>query len=323
MNTVWFVCHPYGPPPRKDFMSNVCLWNTQAPHHRKILVSSQADIISGGKFFTQQSIRFYGEWECCSEVPLNTKSTVPISKRVHSPLHTRLDVYATGLNTDPYVFGKEFYYTCCKLTPAKFAQIGQGDIVIFGSFILTQSKMIDKMVVDTVLVVKEKMTIGSGNTGRFSKCFRDVTLSKILRNGTCNIVVGEMYNCSLDYLANGLFSFVPCVEANNNMKRVEIDPNFTIGGKSINFPIGINGGHLQLSNQLEIKSFFDQMVGKVTGQGYHLGVYMPEPSLLNGGSPLATTISGAFKQCQKNKAATAPSNQSCSAKKADADCANL
>lgn len=311
MNTVWFVCHPYGPPQKKDFCANVCLWNTQAPHHRKILKSTAADIIIGGTLMKQQSIHFYGEWECCSKVPSGLNSKVRIKDLVHTPLYTPYDAVATRLNTDPYVFGREFYYTCCKLTMSKYKQIAKGDIVILGSFTLSPNGKVNEMVVDTVLVVREKAVINSGNIGSFSKCFRDVTLNKILSNGTSNIVIGKSYDNSLDYSANEMFSFVPCVEACNRMNRVKIDATFTIGNKTINFTIGRNGGHIQLNASSEMKSFFDQLVGKVTGQGYSLGVYMPEPAVMNGSSPLMPTITNAVKKYRQSKKGNAPSGNSC------------
>lgn len=275
-NTIWFVSHPYGEPAGRMLQNGICLWNVSDVHKRKNLRSENATVIDmNGNVLPGQDITFVGEWECCSSyVPNPPKSDF---KRLHTPIYSQHDASVDCLNTDPFVFGKEFYYCCCKLKKARFDKIKLGDIVVFGSY--TMNGRVDKMVVDTVLVVNkiiEKSDIGKYN---FSQCYRDVTISK-LKDKPCDysfngVIVGKMYETSKSYNDNLPFSFVPCCRS-GVMSKVVIDRTFVINGKTATFGIGQSGGHLDV---IDINDFFNQLVNKIRKANCELGVYMPEPQL--------------------------------------------
>lgn len=293
-NTVWFVAHPYASPPRKDFVSNICLWNRTAPHHRKILQSFKATVVDNNSLVhNNQAITFVGEWDCCSSFTLN-KNRHPFN-RTHVPIYSHLDKRVCCLNTDPYVFGKEFYYVCCKL-PKIFNKIRIGDIVIFGSFTMSKRK-VDKMLVDTILVVGEKILASDIHSHRFSPCFEDVTLSRSMKIIKDGIIIGKMFDTTKDYQANIPFSFVPC-RREGLMDKAIIDRHLKIkelkGGP---FKIGQNGGHIDVA---DINDVFRGIVQAIQTAGFELGVKMPEPSLTSTNSIINTEGNKIFNQQKHN-----------------------
>lgn len=250
------------------------------------MYSNNATVIDGYNIaHLGQKITFVGEWECCSLV-LNTRNgnKAPFNK-THEPIYTPHDAYIPCLNTDPYVFGEEFYYVYCKLTKTMFNKIQVGDIVIFGSYTLNNQK-VGNMKIDTVLVVGEKITLANIRCSRYSQCYKDVTLSKLNPNNVNGIIIGKMYNPSLDYASNEPFSFVPCRRDDNGvMTPLIINRRLKIRElKGKPFPIGQKGGHVVVSN---IRSAFDAIVNAIRNANYELGVFLPEP-VLNNNSTIAT-----------------------------------
>jgi hypothetical protein len=283
-NTLWFASHPYQTPPKSDLVGNICLWNRSAPHHRKLLSSTEATVIDAGNNVLQyQDITFIGEWECCSSfVPCGQKSPFNL---IHTPIHSKHDdAILDCMNTDPYVFGDEFKWICCK-QPNK-SRIRRGDIVLFGSYTLLNRK-VDKMLIDTVFVVDRVIGIEEFDPAQFTWCYNDVTIThtkdkkgtkiaESTENKDFYIVLGKMYDPAKSYEENVPFSYVPCRRTSNGlMDKLILDRHLPIkelaGGP---LRIGQNGGHLDIDDHLDA---WDVVTRLVRSNGCDLGVYMPEP----------------------------------------------
>ena len=144
-NTIWFVSHRYAAPPTNDFVGNLCLWNRNGNHHRKLIEWHGATVIdSNNAAHIEQDINFIGEWECSSNFMHNGGKG--LFNRTHTPNYTQHDRSIVCMNTDPYVFGRKFYWSCCH-HPTDSRRVRRGDIVLFGSYTLVDRK-VDKMVLD-------------------------------------------------------------------------------------------------------------------------------------------------------------------------------
>ena len=244
-------------------MRNLCLWNCKGLHHRKLIESVDATVVdAGGRVLAGQRINFIGEWECCTTFVDNGRRG--LFGRTHTPISTTFDPVVPCTNTDPYVFGHEFYWSCCK-HPGDMKKVWPGDLVLFGSYTLKDRK-VDKMVLDTVLVVDEVSPLTNDCMDRFTKCYNDVTLSKLTLDTKAYMVVGKMYDTD-----NEPFSFVPC-RRDGLMDKLVLDvPVFE--GKRLGFQQ--NGGHLVVD---DAAAAFRQLVAMVREAGCELGVYMPEPN---------------------------------------------
>lgn len=276
-NTIWFVSHPYASPPKADLMGNICLWNHSAPHHRKLITSTEATVITvDNQVLTQQEITFIGEWECCSEF-VASGLTTPFNL-IHTSIHSKHDASIRDcMNTDPYVFGSEFKWICCK-QPKDKSRIHGGDVVIFGSYTLNNRK-VDKMLIDTVLVVDKVVEVKDSDRKQFSKCYNDVTIEHTEKNvGKYYIVLGKMYDPAKSCQANVPFSFVPCRRTPDGlMDKLILDRHIPIkelAGDPLR--IGQNGGHLDIDDNL---AAWHVVVDLVRSAGCELGVFIPEPQL--------------------------------------------
>lgn len=198
--------------------------------------------------------------------------------KTHTPIYSVYDKSIPDcLNTDPYVFGKEFYWICCE-QPIDYTRIKIGDIVMFGSYTMSKNK-VDKMLIDTVLVVNEIIMAPDIDFSRFSQCYKDVTIA---HTTVINyIVIGKMFDQNKSFKDNVPFSFVPC-RREGLMEKLILDRCINIPELAGNpLKIGQRGGHLEISDNL---GAWNEIVRIVRNAGCELGVFMPEPTLLKNNS---------------------------------------
>jgi hypothetical protein len=153
-------------------------WN-QRKHKRKFLKNS-GTYLEGDRKITSDLI-FWGEWEPQSDIIQKFKI-----EREDEPKHLVQPYFSVPQheeflqNTDPFIFGDNFYYVCCQQATKKgFTQLRfleSGSVIIFGSC-LNQ-----KFVLDTVFVVDRYYDIESLNqiSQYVSDTYVDVTLNRIL-----------------------------------------------------------------------------------------------------------------------------------------------
>ena len=190
--------------------SQAILWNPGPKHHRKY-------IERGGQYLPQglqstapvacSDMLFWGEYEPESVARIVSLNSIP--RAVHHTLHpvgtpARNVIPASAtpgccINTDPYVFGDEFYYYCCKRH--KNSAYNPGDIILFGTVLGKQMQFH----LDTLMVVKAIRPVSAFlQSNNYYKCALDPRLySGGLPHQT--VVVGEMFSGNQNE-----FSFVPC-----------------------------------------------------------------------------------------------------------------
>lgn len=222
-------------------------WNTSS-HKRKFLkvkgsylnnIDSQTPI--------EDTIYFWGEWEAQSFIEKTNQSS-PLPKYIFSP-HYTLPMPAKPDNTDPFVFGEQFYYCICKQGHYhSLRELKGGDIILFGS------NLNEHFVLDTLLVIKDKKEYTISNIDslkeNYNQVFYDVALAplKHIAETSCKNIITEVKDgCEIHYCAkndndsnpakgvskyqiyssvmqadcdknNSIFSYSPCMVAKNQLK---------------------------------------------------------------------------------------------------------
>lgn len=278
-NKIWFVPHPYDEP--KGMGNHICQWNISDTHHRKLIHSSNAEVIGlntdtkGFSRVSKKDIFFLGEWECCSKIRQNNGNNV--FKYIHTPIYSEMDSYKRIINTDPFVFGDDFYYTCCKLRDRMEA----GDIVLFGHFKYQSKSNTNKkpnnkvqstdLFIDTVIVLKEKVNRFYSPSHKFPSGYEEVTLSKMPLDH--DIWIAQMHHAN-----NKFFSFVPCqIDNQSGYSPITEAPKVVVYSKANG--IYLNGA--QNGNHIEVSDIYDvylDIVSQITTANWELGVKMPMPN---------------------------------------------
>lgn len=248
---VWFVAHPYKPAP--VYRKEICAWNIGGGHRRKMITSDCANYIDDkGILHSGQKIFFVGEWECCSEVTKNEfkEHGVASVSHIHKPFLTEYDNLPQVMNTDPFVFGEKFYYTCCKIDES----MQSCDIVIFGSYKKNNTK---EIIVDTVLVLGEWICLKKDKSHKFPTAYYNATLCKQCVNG---VWTGLMYSEN-----KNIFSFVPCkTTADYELPTIVVE--------------GLKGAqNIRPKESDDIQVEFDNIKNQLLEKGYLLGIEMELP----------------------------------------------
>lgn len=201
-------------------------WNRTPTHWRKFIERNGTLVDGGGIVQPNKLLRFWAEYEPASDcLMLNTKNIQP------KALHTRLIPVGPGNmcppvvgypkkchNTDPYVFGDCFYYTCCK----RYSKVyKRGDIILFGSLMQDNTGKFGKLMLDTVIVVREEVPVNRiPSTSNFYKA----SIAPLVRSGVSvnTVVAGIMYG-STEAANAKMYSFVPCQRGQTYAGKPEID----------------------------------------------------------------------------------------------------
>jgi len=197
-------------------------WNT-GDHRRKFMVTpgryrDEHGGQQGGK------VVFWGEWEGPSRVVRKWPPNDPLPRFLHEPHFDTPRVVGFRQNTDPWVFGERFRYSNCKqrtnrgMTATAMQRLTTGSLILFGSTIGAS------FVLDTVLVVGERL--GSFTPAHFDdlevdEAFRVATL-KSLSTGPpeeMNMTFTLFAGATPADPAEGMFSFVPCLPYDSDGPR--------------------------------------------------------------------------------------------------------
>lgn len=208
-------------------------------------------------------------------------------------------------NTDPFVFGDTFYYTCCKQFQTK--RLKEGSVILFGT------GYADRFVIDTVFVIKEiikynKNTLAHTlNTFRNSKkdserLYYNTVLSKVFErhDGSIiyqedndkykfNIIKGATYDNPVVVNGKEIYSFFPCKPASHSgFPRLDFESNTPavdefnkITDKNIEYKsAGTNATHLIDNDERKVYDFWRKLREYTLAQGYCLGVRAELPPIL-------------------------------------------
>lgn len=258
--------------------------------HKRKYVRHTGDYINGDDIRVNgKCIDFWCEWEAesisRSVIKKACKYNHQFPKNIHYPIHipeterkkNRVEFgkesfsLKTGTNTDPFVFGDEFYYTCCKEKLKKSADIGS--LILFGSCVLKNEQ---KFIVDTIFVVRDIVTEENPEYEELkkkNKVFKETVLDVVNNDSCCSnkdekaIFVGATYENQID----GMFSFFPCHESTNRdiFDRVSLTADDIHKGILTNIR---NYHYLVLNDKAEIKRIWDNIVDECREKGYLLGI---------------------------------------------------
>jgi len=229
--------HPGGehkPDKGKYFKS----WN-KGKHQRKFLLTD-GDYVFDNKVLQKAQLIFWGEWEPDSEiVSILDKPKGDYPRFIQRPIYDNSQTFPRQ-NTDPYIFGEQFHYCCCKQwrsgKPTQLAKLAKGSIILFGSTI-NQNTPQAYFALDTVFVVDRYIEYNNENfvsklQGNVSDDYFEITIKSVF-NGTVEnqIKDNEMpqfrcyFGATFNNNVNGMYSIVPCKEFQNNIvgfERVKI-----------------------------------------------------------------------------------------------------
>lgn len=278
-------------------------WNWGG-HHRKY-IRCKADIVDANDSIKKgESVDFWGEWEPESlVVPLPaTDDDKERPNNIHYPVFIKDDTEYEGnnsivkkiieekkkeqkkadrlQNTDPFIFGENFYYTCCKQYQTK--RLEPGSIILFGSTFKDPDR--DRYVIDTVFVISEIIECTADGIEKYrdrdpaNGLFYDAVLHKIYYGSGSQdknknwsegnkIIVGASYENRYE----GMYSFFPCHPSTNKKryKRPVIDSSLH---EKISSSLMSQGAYIIQSGIDDTKVFWKNLRDLVLEQGYCLGV---------------------------------------------------
>lgn len=208
--------HPGGEHvPKGDWMP----WNTGA-HRRKFLISRGTRLDDDGRR-QEADLLFWGEWEPPSHVVRRWSRARSLPTVLHRPCVADPPL-GPRQNTDPWVFGDAFVYSNCKQlnarpsrSPSALQRLDRGSIVLFGS------ASDGWFVLDTLLVVGDvvgEFTPVDGDLD-FEPTFRRCTVDSLTTDDTATTSLTLFRGATTEVPVDGMFSFVPCIEATDPRQR--------------------------------------------------------------------------------------------------------
>ncbi len=198
-------------------------WNTSADHHRKFMNANARLVRSVGARPERSAIGFWGEWEPPSLADPVAEYVRHGARHIHHPVfaydnnewNRLIGPSSSGncdcMNTDPFVFGCEFYYVCChqEAFPA-MRNLERGSVILFGS------RRSHEFVLDTVFVVADYLRWPEDRElieRRTPTIYHRVTLDYLNpdplpgREEPVKLYIGATFERPV----HGMFSYVPCL----------------------------------------------------------------------------------------------------------------
>jgi hypothetical protein len=273
---------------------NIKFWN-RAGHQRKF-IKNPGQYINSDKIEDGEMV-FWAEWEPESKVASHITNPLPDGPRyIYNPYYVVPPSYDELQNTDPFVFGQQFYYEGCKQRratgPTQLRYLSRGSVILFGSCVGRQD-----FVLDTVFVVDDWI---DHNRADFRKLLADavpeaykvITVSpwyhesfsenkgciKTVASQSWRLYFGAMFENPI----HGMFSFFPCLPYEDGSKgfarpRIRI-PRIVTGNLT-------QGQRLNPQNGLHsVKTLWEEVVRQVIEQGLMLGVCTEIPQQVQGDS---------------------------------------
>lgn len=280
--------------------SGVMEWRMNK-HGRKFLTSPGKYATAQGGSYQLASdqtelLMFWGEWEAqskCAQIEYPAgRPAADMPENVHKPL-CMLPPPFGALNTDPYVFGKTFYYSNCQQRGRRL-KLPNNSMLIFGTGVGAGMEF----KVDTVFVVGESKayTVGKTDLLDVSVTFREVVLNRLTGGAACGpgnvyrLYSGRMFapNC------NDVFSYVPCKPANvRGVPAMFARPVIDFGSneykelllRADNPPVNLRrSAYLVEGGDLDrVRALWSQLTHDILASGVCLGVYLEEPTVCRAG----------------------------------------
>lgn len=222
--------------------------------HERNFICADGSYIDDSGNKVDDALCFWGEWENAANAkPIGSNKQIQQGLPHH--LITPVPVAPTerAENTDPFVFGSNFKYFCCRQPKYKsLKELNRGDIILFGS------RTNFRFLIDTVFVVADKISYKAGDYEEarkmlgndfepfFSNSFCTMTVpnyGKKCKTGSisCNTPVrtcgkADSYTLYIgatpENHVDGMFSFAPAKPLNscpNGFARPEISAKVVNG----------------------------------------------------------------------------------------------
>ena len=262
-------------------------WN-RSSHKRKFLKNGGRCLHEGK--LQEDELVFWAEWEPESEAVREISAPLPNGPRyIYEPYYIVPASYEGLQNTDPFIFGEQFYYEGCqqrtKRGPTQLRYLARGSVILFGSCV-NQSDF----VLDTVFVVDDWIDHHRGNyrerlAEAVPQAYKEVTISpwyqeSFAENKGCVRASGHeswrlYFGAAYERPLNGMFSYFPCLPFEQG-ERGFARPRISISGL-ITDNLS-QGKRLNPQTSLQdVNALWAEVVGQVEEQGLMLGVYADLP----------------------------------------------
>jgi hypothetical protein len=272
------------PPDREGFKD----WNRNK-HKRKFLRCK------GRRFGmdVEEPLHFWAEWEPESKaLPDIAKPIKDEPQFIYEPYYVRPNSYTGLQNTDPFVFGKNFFYTGCQQYttrwPTQLRYLERGSVILFGSCVNRQSFALDTVFVVDHWIDHTASSFKSRLQNRVPREYMEVTLlpwySNDCKKDSCrapdrNRSWRLYFGATSDNPVQGMFSFFPCQPAQmppHGFARPTISISGVVTDKLS------QGKRLNAGLDLQIaKEHFSYVRTQVESAGLSLGVYAEMPERQN------------------------------------------
>ncbi|MBV9791547.1 MAG: hypothetical protein JOZ51_25340 [Chloroflexi bacterium] len=276
-------------------------WN-RGEHKRTFVKHPGRYVIPGEQATHADELGFWCEWEPEAKViHHNPTAERGCPKYIYEPYYGLPESYQGLQNTDPFVFGDQFYYTWCK---QKTNHGGSSTLLTrldIGSLILFGSRVDWKFVLDAVFVVERWIDHRRENykqvlKNQIPQAYADITIapayqepfpgSKVCGSSRVDpdfdgdncgpglfpnrLYFGAMY----DQPDKEMFSFFPCApyaERPEGFRRPEINLS------EVNHLLKQNFRPTEMTSLTAMKTLWDSVVQQVADQGLMLGVWAAMP----------------------------------------------
>ena len=261
-------------------------WNSCKNQHKRKFMKVCGQYLDSTTDLQSDSIYFWGEWEPWSKIT-SLSSKIPqgdYPHYVHEPTYFAkstppLYCHKRGTNTDPFVFGDNFFYSLCqqyrKTGPTKLNRLSPGSIILFGSCINPRTPNA-YFALDTVFVVGEQMRYTAKAILRrldpfFPAHYNDIMGFRYWKDKTQNLMAYKGASYTAQY--EGMYSFVPCKvgkDGMNGFKRAKLT-NADLMLISNNLSQGFKAQKSTISDNIDLWKTIRDIIRR---QGFYEGVRM-------------------------------------------------
>ena len=249
-------------------------WNDDKTHYRKFIENPGWYLSDFGKDKFSNSLLFWGEWEGPSYYE-NFKNKSKLSPNgLHKPFYSEEN--KGRQNTDPFVYGENFYYAVCK-------QRGRMSNLLEDSLILFGSAYKEHFVLDTVFVVKSSKLAQNviENIKSYSSIYQSVTINQIKNTYNSKNSINRLYSSKTWYDNPEFFSFIPCrlKDGKNEFgfERLKIKYNRILNNLCFSDnPMAVK--YFSKGNEKTTKLLWDFILNSAINQGFKIGVKFKEPN---------------------------------------------
>jgi len=255
-------------------------WNV-GPHRRKFLALNAEIVQRDGSVDYEGLVTFWGEWEPPSNVLRRWNAVDDLPNVLHDPYWETAPADPMSQNSDPWVYGPEFYYSNCRQityrgTSSVMQRLEAGSLILFGS------TLHGSFVLDTLFVVGDDITNYDAEgtldnvPDAFSECTLKTLAARLAYDGRGDSTLTLYRGASPGQQKNGMFSFSPSTRTDNDYVPFS-RPQVIIPGVIDPKRWRSTGGAKVLRNFEEVVNVWNQVVRQVEVQGLELGTNFSVP----------------------------------------------